>query len=134
MKKYAILITFLLVICLFVTAFLVRDQILANKMIEKYSDDKNYVTLVGEIVELNGNSVVIKCEEAIRFELCEYCIYSDQLIELQIGEQIEFSTVLFHFYNGHKLPIVEIKKDGSTILSFEEGKGNLIDWVNANFK
>ena len=55
-------------------------------------------------------------------------------MELQVGEEIQFTTVPFHFYNGHKLPIVELKIDENTLLSFEDGKENLIDWVNTNFK
>ena len=67
-------------------------------------------------------------------DFCDYYIYSNKIIELVVGEQIYFKTVPFHFYNGHKLPIVEIKIEGNTILSFDEGKKNLIDWVNTNFK
>ncbi len=108
-------------------------------MIEKYSDNRNYVTLTGEVIEFNENNVIIKCEELNDYlsyedELCDYYIYSDQFVELQVGEEIQFTTVPFHFYNGHKLPIVELKIDENTLLSFEEGKENLLDWVNINFK
>ena len=108
-------------------------------MIEKYSDIQNYVTLTGEVIEINENNVIIKCEELNDYisyedELCDYYIHSDQFIELQVGEEIQFTTVPFHFYNGHKLPIVELKIDENTLLSFEEGKENLINWVNTNFK
>ena len=114
------------------------NQRLTEKMIEKYSDDQNYVTLNGEVIEINENEAIIKCEELndyISYEddLCDYYIYSDQFIELEYGDEIEFTTVPFHFYNGHKLPIVELKKDGKTLLSFDEGKENLIDLVNTNF-
>lgn len=40
-------------------------------------------------------------------ELCDYYIYSDNFVQLQAEDEIEFVTVPFHFYNGHKLPIVE---------------------------
>ena len=137
MKKFIILIIFILFLSLFGCA--VSDQILAKKMIGKYSNNENYVTLIGEVVTFNGNSVVIKCKELIDYisyqgECCDYLIFSDEFIELKVGEQIEFSTVPFHFYNGHRLPIVEVKKGKKTLLSFEDGKENLINWVNANFK
>ncbi len=137
MKKFEILII------LFLVAFLsgchLSNQILANNMLEKYSDDQNYVTLSGEIIEFNENNAIIKCEELNEYisyqsELCDYYIYSNQMIELFVGDQIEFVTVPFHFYNGHKLPIVELKIDGNTLLTFEEGKENLIEWVKTNFK
>ena len=137
MKKFTILVIFLLVTFLF--GCNISNQKLAKKMIEKYSDNQNYVTLTGEVIEFNENNVIIKCEELNDYisyedELCDYCIYSDQFVELQVGEEIQFTTVPFHFYNGHKLPIVELKIDENTLLSFEEGKENLLDWVNINFK
>ena len=137
MKKFTILVIFLLVTFLF--GCTIFNQKLAKKMIEKYSDNQNYVTLTGEVIEFNENNVIIKCEELNDYisyedELCDYYIYSDQFVELQVGEEIQFTTVPFHFYNGHKLPIVELKIDENTLLSFEEGKENLLDWVNINFK
>ena len=135
MKKFAILFVLIIV---FLTGCNSSDQKLAKKMIEKYSEDQNYITLFGEIMELEGNNAIIKCEELTGYisyqnEICYYYIYSDEIVELSIGNQIEFATVPFHFYNGHKLPIVELIKDGDVLLSFEEGKENLIDWVNASF-
>ncbi len=108
---------------------------LKSKMIDKYTNDKNYVALSGEIIESNDNLVEIKCEELINYinyakETCYYYIYSEQTIELSVGDQIKFITVPFHFYDGQKLPIVELKKGGKTLLSFEEGKKNLINWIN----
>lgn len=138
MRKSQVLIALLLVVT-FLSGCTLSDQILAKKMIEMYSDNNNYVDLSGEIVEFNENDVVIKCEELKEYisyqnELCDYHIYSDQLIELSVGNQIDFVTVPYHFYNGHKLPIVELKTDGTALLTFEEGKENLINWVNTNFK
>ena len=136
MKKFAILFTLLIA---FLSGCNTSNQKLAKKMIEKYSDNQSYVALIGEVIEINENNVIIKCEELNDYinyedELCDYYIYSDQFMELQIGEEIQFTTVPFHFYNGHKLPIVELKIDGNTLLSFEEGKENLINWVNTKFK
>lgn len=136
MKKFTILVIFLLVTFLF--GCNISNQKLAKKMIEKYSDNQNYV-LDWWSNRINENNVIIKCEELNDYisyedELCDYYIYSDQFVELQVGEEIQFTTVPFHFYNGHKLPIVELKIDENTLLSFEEGKENLLDWVNINFK
>ena len=139
MKKriFTFLVLFLLLFSL--TGCNLFDKKLAERMIEKYSEDQNNVVFIGEVVEYDGNDVIIKCEELKNYlsyedELCDYYIYSTHSIELSVGEQIEFTTVPFHFYNGHKLPIVEIKKDGEIILSFNEGKDILINWVKTNFK
>lgn len=94
-------------------------------MIEKYSEDQNYVTLMGDVIECNDNNVIIWCEELPDYisyedERCDYHIYSDKFIELSVGDQIEFTTVPWHFYNGHKLPIVELKIDENTLLSLKK--------------
>lgn len=135
MKKIAIIILFAM---LFLSGCNISNQRLKTKMIEKYSEDQNYVALSGEIIECNDNNATIKCvglKEYISYqnELCDYYIYSNQIIELSVGEKVDFVTVPFHFYNGHKLPIVELQIDGITLLTFEEGKENLINWVNENF-
>lgn len=135
MRKFAIFIALLVV---FLSGCNISNQKLAKKMIEKYSDNKNYVTLIGEVIEFNENNAIIKCKELSNYihyedEFSDYYIYSDQFVVLQVGEVIQFITVPFHFYNGHKLPIVELKIDKNTLLSFEEGKENLINWVNTNF-
>lgn len=137
MKKFRFLIILLVT---FLSSCSLSNHILAQKMLKKYSDDQSYVTLSGEITKINkNNDVIIKCEDLKNYinyqsELCDYHIYSTYIIELSIGDKIDFVTVPFHFYNGHKLPIVELKIDGKTLLLFEEGKENLINWVNTNFK
>ncbi len=129
--------------CFFLLVFVLSscrysDYLLAKKMLEKYSNDQNYVELSGEIIESNKNTVVIKCTELKNYrsspdEICTYYIYSNQILDLASGDHINFVTVPFHFYNGHKFPIVELKIDGNTLLEFEEGKENLIEWVKLTF-
>ena len=114
------------------------NQKLAKAMLEKYLNNENYVVLTGEVVESYDNTVVIRSEQLGRLlsyedEICEYYIYSAQTLELVEGTIIVFATVPFHFYNGHKLPIVELKIEENTLLSFEEGKANLIEWVKTVF-
>ena len=137
MKKSTILVV--AVILLSVMMFSgCSDLILKNKLLEKYSDDQNYVALSGKIVEVDGLVVVIQCEELSEYlsyedDLCEYYIHSKQILDLKVGDEIQFITVPFHFYNGHQLPIVELKTFESTLLEFADGKANLIDWVNDTF-
>lgn len=137
MKKSTILVV--AVILLSVMMFSgCSDLILKNKLLEKYSDDQNYVALSGKIVEVDGLVVVIQCEELSEYlsyedDLCEYYIHSKQILDLKVGDEIQFITVPFHFYNGHQLPIVELKTSESTLLEFADGKANLIDWVNDTF-
>ena len=137
MKKFIII--FMLLFIMLLSGCYPSNQKLAKKMIEKYSNNQNYVALSGLIVEFNENNVIINCEELKTYityedEICDYYIYSERIIDLNVGDTIDFMTVPFHFYNGHKLPIVELKIRGKTLLAFDDGKNNLIDWVNTNFK
>lgn len=136
MKKILIAITLVLVTML--SGCYNSNQKLAKKMIEKYSNNQNYVSLSGEVIESDGNYLTIRCEELSDYinyedEFCSFYIYSDKIINLHAGDRIDFVTVPFHFYNGHKLPIVELKLGGNTLLTFEEGKEYLISWVNTEF-
>ena len=108
-------------------------------MLEKYEDDQNYVALSGEIVEHDDDRVIIRCEELKEYidyatDTCDYYIYSTQPIELTNGDTIDFITVPFHFYNGQHLPIVQVTINGTELLSFDEGKINLINWVINHLK
>lgn len=136
MNRFIAIITMLSVALL--SGCCLSNQKLAKKMIEKYSDDQNYVILSGEVIEFDNNNVIIKCEELKTYisyedELCDYYIYSDEIMDLSVGDQIDFVTVPFHFYNGHKLPIVELKLSDDILLAFKNGKENLIEWVNINY-
>lgn len=133
MKKLALIVLLLFIAIL--SSCKVSSHTI-KKMIEKYSDDQNYVALSGEVMEFDENNVIIKCKELNNYisyedELCDYYIFSDQIMELSRGDQIDFVTVPFHFFNGHRLPIVGLKMDGDTLLNINDGKANLMKWVNS---
>lgn len=137
MKKLTII--FIAVVLLLITMLPVCSRlILKNKMLDKYSDNQNYVSFSGKVVEVDGLVVIIQCKELNAYlsyedDLCEYYIHAEQVLDLKVGDEIQFTTVPFHFYNGHLLPIVELKISGDIILEFAEGKDNLLDWVNDAF-
>ena len=85
MKKFTFLISLLVV---FLTGCSLLNQRLVIKMIEKYSDDQNYVTLTGEVIEFDRNFVVIKCEE-----LNDFISYEDELCDLKLDVD-KFNTEL----------------------------------------
>ena len=137
-KTLIVLATVLMFAILMVGCVVLGDRILADQMISKYSDDQNYVELSGTVVECDEDWLVIRCDELIKYIPyqtgdCPYEIYSTEPISLDVGDEIRFVTVPFHFYNGHDLPIVELTKDGVTLLEFEEGKENLLNWVQETF-
>ena len=45
-----------------------------------------------EVIEINENNIVIKCEKLNDFisyedEPCDYYIYSDEFVELEVGDE-----------------------------------------------
>lgn len=137
MKKVVVLLVIVLLSVL--SGCTLETPQLERFMLEKYEDDQSYVALSGEIVEYDDDKVIIRCEKLKEYinyvaDTCDYYIYSTQPIELTNGDTIDFITVPFHFYNGQHLPIVQVTINGTELLSFDEGKINLINWVNNHLK
>ena len=110
-----------------------------NEMLKVYSNNGNYITLQGEIIEINNTNnnifVTIKCEELKKYipnekDVSEYLIFSNYDIDIQDGDNVRFITSNIRFKYTRWLPIVSIIRDDIILLEFNEGKKNLIDWVN----
>ena len=50
--------------------------------------------------------------------------------KLKIGEQMTFITAPRYFGDGYVMPIVAISINGETLLDFEVGHKNLLDWLS----
>ena len=110
-----------------------------HKMIEVYSNNENYITLQGEIIEINNINnnilVTIKCEELKNYipnekDVSEYLIFSNYDIDIQVGDNVLFITSNIRFKYIDWLPIVSITRGNITLLEYNEGKKNLTNWVN----
>ena len=58
--------------------------------------------MTGEVIEINENNIVIKCEKLNDFisyedELCDYYIYSDEFVELEVGDEKNLQQFLSIF-------------------------------------
>ena len=51
----------------------------------------------------------------------------------EIGDRIEFCTAS-KFDKNMQYPLVSIKKDDEILLEFEEGKNNLLYWVENSYQ
>lgn len=113
-----------------------RDK---REMLEIYGNDDNYITLIGEVTEIDSESsynimLTIKCEDLKQYNVnaddeCKYSVFSFSNIDIGVGDTIVYKTVPNRFDYMEFLPIVAIDKNDTTILGFEEGKENLISWV-----
>ena len=113
-----------------------RDK---REMLEIYGNDDNYITLIGEVTEIDSESnynimLSIKCENLKQYDVnaddeCKYSVFSSSNVNIGVGDTIVYKTVPNRFDYMEFLPIVAIDKNDETILGFEEGKENLISWV-----
>lgn len=142
---FVIILTVLIVLSapiFMLTVWELSNPPLADRLTEEYSNDDNYVRLSGEVDsvgETNKNLICIKCEELKSYlsyedDYCTYEVFWNEPIDISVGDYIEFVTVPSHHYDGHDLPIVELVVDGNTVLTFEDGKQNLLDCVEERFK
>ena len=113
---------------------------LRNHMIEYYSQDSNYVDLVGKVINIENEA---KCEIVIISGDCEYFklnvngyyfSFCGSAQGVEEGDIISFTTAPMLFYNGDKYRIVYLEKDGEIVYTFEEGKRNLLIWIEETFK
>lgn len=110
-----------------------------DKAIKYYSKDSNYVVVVGEVVKLYPNTdfVDINFLSGERFEefntpsCC--CFYGDHN-GIAVGDIITVTTSPMGFYNGDYLRIVALSKDGVVYYTLEEGKANLLNFLENEFK
>ena len=113
-----------------------RDK---NEMLRLYGNDDNFIKVSGEIVSISYESVYstalikgIDLSEKLPIEedTCLFWIFSQEKMDLLAGDVIIFTTATVRFKSNDWLPIVEIIKDGNTVLSIDCGKESLLSWVN----
>ncbi len=136
MKKFF----YIIIVCILVFAAGCDTAVKREKAkrLNIYSHDENYVTVTGEVTRKKENYrtiIIMKSEELKKYNKnikseCEFIIFSDFDVNLSIGDIISITTVPVYVNSDDWLPIVAIYKNGECILTFEDGKQNLIDWVN----
>lgn len=140
MKRYHLLkfITVLFTLCFFLSSCH------SSEMSEYYSQKENYISLSGTVSYIKYNddhtALYIGFSELSR-AMDDTCfkivgknleiVKSRQIDDkLCVGEEISFTTAPRYFGDGYVMPIVAISIEGSVFLHFEEGYGNLLDWLS----
>ena len=125
-------------------AFLTLVSCDTKEMIEYYAEKSNYVSITGTVsyVKLSEDSSALYLAfDDMSRQLSDNCfkVIGDNLIILQDslgdetiqpGDQLEFITAPRYFGDGYVMPIVSIQKDGTELLSFEDGVNNLLAWLD----
>ena len=139
----------------FLLMFLSGCQLLfmSNKnMLKYYVDNDNYGEVIGEVIEKNvayatdsfQSSCLLTIEvsfgaefykkDGLEIELpindyFEIFGHEELYVMVDVGDVIKFVSAPRIFYDGHNKPIVSLSKDGQTMLSFEKGKADYIEWI-----
>jgi hypothetical protein len=121
---------------------------------EYYSDDSNYETCTGKLLEIKINdtdaqdidtsigSIHLRAEYEFNSEKgwdWYEVIEENQKIlkennffeEVSIDDEITYKVAPKVFWAGYTIPIVEVVYNGKTYLDFEEGRANLLKGVAA---
>ena len=118
-------------------------------MLNYYSQEENYFELQGEIktieyktefnellleIDLLGDKhdFPLNAETGYSEFVLVHC--SNYELSLQENDIIAFVSAPMYFYNGHVLPVVQLKKGREEQLTFSEGQSNYINWIKEVFE
>ena len=116
-----------------------------NNVLKYYSDPENYVTAVGTVTHIKyneeNNTLYLGIDQLTpEFSDNSFKIVGDNLTilksngidqKMNIGQQIEFMSAPRYFGDGYVMPIVAIAINGETLLNFDQGYENLIEWLSS---
>ena len=128
-------------VCLMLTLLCSCDL---SQHLDYYSNKENYINVTGTVSNIKYNddsSILYIGFEELSPTLDDTClkIVGENLDivkankiddKLKIGEQTTFVTAPKYFGDGYVMPIVAISINGETLLEFEEGYKNLLDWLS----
>lgn len=114
-----------------------------QNMLEYYTNKNNYVSATGTIHHIRFADETYELylgisEQTPKFDDTNFVVSGQNMnivqehgIEnkLQIGDKVSFVAAPKYWGDGYAIPIVEITLDGETLLTFEEGYENLLEWL-----
>lgn len=127
MKKF--LIAFLLLCCIIGCS--ACDFLNKEKAIKYYSNDNNYVIVTGEIIEISSNYTYIHFTSGEKFEEFnphKRCVFYGPHHDIEVGDVITVTTAPTDKV-ADSYRIVSLEKDGVVYYTFEEGKANLLNFL-----
>ena len=138
MRKKSIVLIFILCTVLFCSgcSYWVRE-------VKYYSQRDNYVNAVGTVTHIaysedNMELYLGFSELTPTFDDDCFKIVGENLriaqdngidTKIKIGDQVEFITAPEYFGDGYVMPIVAISINGESLLDFNDGYANLMNWL-----
>ena len=116
---------------------------LSNDKLSYYKDKTNYITVTGRVESIKysedssalyiGFSSLNPQLDDLSFKIvgANLQIVEQNKIDekLKTGEQISFMTAPKYFGDGYVMPIVAITINGESLLEFEKGYQNWLNWL-----
>ncbi len=129
--------------------FAISEQIYTIREISYYSKKENFPILTGTIEEVGASSddtIFVRIRNisdpdferdsfdgttSFRIDKDNYKIVMKNgiLDKIKDGDEVSFQGGKITFGDGYLSPILSISTHGETILSFEEGQGNMLDYL-----
>ena len=143
MKRRKWTVPVLTVLCLVLFYYTVVAYVPVRPRLEYYSEDSNYIMATGTVRHLawgpDQSYVYIAFEDipedysdtnfVIEGENLRIVLENGFAEKVQLGTTVEYVSAPRYFWDGYSMPIVELSVDGEILLTFEEGKINLLDWI-----
>lgn len=142
MKRTWILVTVaVLLFARLVSVMLFSEPV--RPRLEYYSEDSNYITAAGTVSHIaygdDREYVYLAFEEIPdRFEDTSFKIEGENLRillengfadKVTLGAAVEYVSAPRIFWDGYSMPVVALSVDGEPLLTFEEGKANLLEMI-----
>ncbi len=110
------------------------------KKTKYYQNQRNYITVTGEIYFINDNEtkrILYLAFDNMSEKLDDNCFKivgeNYEIVkssgQITIGKSVEFITAPHYFGDGYVMPIVGLIVDGETILDFDTGYANLMKYL-----
>ncbi len=114
-----------------------------SKMRKYYAEKDNYITVTGTVTHLKYNEAKTVLyigfsdlntrldDNTFKIEGKNFSIVEENGIgeKIQLGDTVEFVTAPRYFGDGYIMPIVAISAHDETLLTFEEGFPNYLEFL-----
>ena len=145
-NKWLIPVAVLSVVLFVVLCYVVFFFTPVRPRLEYYSEDSNYIMATCTVRHLgwgpDQSYVYIAFEDipeeysdtnfVIEGENLRIVLENGFLEKVKLGTEVVYVSAPRYFWDGYSMPIVELSVDGEVLLSFAEGKGNLLNFIRGD--
>ena len=142
-KNWLIPVAVVPVVLFVVLCYVVFFSTPVRPRLEYYSEDSNYIMATGTVRHLgwgpDQSYVYIAFEDipeeysdtnfVIEAENLRIVLENGFVEKVKLGTEVIYVSAPRYFWDGYSMPIVELSVNGEVLLTFDEGKTNLLDMI-----